>query len=278
MKFAVLGVTLPGAASLLTACGGGDDGMEPTPRLASVDNFRDLAGADDAGVYRNAQGRGLRRGAFYRSNAVTPSDADWARLNTLDIKTVHDLRTPAESRAKPDRLPQGATLLSVDVSGDTYVMPTFHTAAEGVRVMEDAERVLVTNAGVRERLGGLLTTMAGRQGVQVFHCTAGKDRTGWVAALLHTIACVDEQVIVHDYVLTNSYTQERIQATYQQMVASNGKEFADAYLPLLGVQESFLRAGMSQAVTSYGSMAGYISQGLKVSEATQQQLRNKLLA
>ena len=78
-----------------------------TPRLKSIDNFRDVAGL--ASAYTTANDGTLRGGVFYRSNALTPSASDLATLNGLGIKAVYDLRTPSEIAATPDTMLTGAT-------------------------------------------------------------------------------------------------------------------------------------------------------------------------
>ncbi|MCZ3151997.1 tyrosine-protein phosphatase, partial [Acinetobacter baumannii] len=78
-----------------------------TPRLQSIDNFRDVAGLTTA--YSTAHDGTMRGGVFYRSNAITPSAADLATLNSLGIKAVYDLRTPSEIAGTPDTMLSGAT-------------------------------------------------------------------------------------------------------------------------------------------------------------------------
>lgn len=119
--------------------------------------------------------------------------------------------------------------------------------------------------------------MASTADAQLFHCTAGKDRTGWVAALLHTIAGVPRETILNDYLLTNTYTEAWMNATYQQMLAHNGKEAADLYWPLLGVQRNYLEAEFDEAQRGFGSMGRYLSEGLGLGAAELAQLRAKLL-
>jgi len=252
--------------------------LPATPRLSSMENFRDIAGADTASAYRNAEGRALKRGVFYRSNAITPDDGDWATLNGLGITSVYDLRTPGEIAKAPDRVPEGADYIHINLFGsDNADPPRLTSAAEAVRMMEDAERMLVSNADIRRRLAQLLTSMATADGALVFHCTAGKDRTGWVAALLHSIAGVSEEVIFEDYLLTNTHARGWIEANRQKILEEHGQAAADIYAPMLGVQESFLRAGLEQVKESYGSMDRYLAEGLGLDEQVQAALRNKLL-
>ena len=143
--------------------------------------------------------------------------------------------------------------------------------------MEEMGRVMVRDAGMRARMGLLLRTMASTADAQLFHCTSGKDRTGWVAALLHTIAGVPRETILKDYLLTNTYTEAWMNATYQQMLAHNGKDAADLYWPLLGVQRSYLEAEFDEAQRGFGSMGRYLSEGLGLGTDELAQLRAKLL-
>jgi protein-tyrosine phosphatase len=285
-----LGVMLLPAAggSLLAGCGSGDtptgaaaaatSRIAATPRLASVSNFRDIAGADAATVYRTASGRTLRRGVFFRANALTPSAADLAVLNTLDIRAIYDLRTPSEIAAQPDAALAGAAWINVNLLGaDSPVMAPLNTAADAIAMMEHFERQMVTGADVRARLAHLFTAMAGAAGAQLYHCTAGKDRTGWVTAVLLSLVEVPPSVIMRDYLLSNTYLAADIDSQYAAITQANGPGSTDAYRPLLGVQASFLQAGLDQAAQSYGSKPGYIANGLGLSAATQAKLRAKLL-
>lgn len=274
-------------SSLLAACGGSSSdaaspaavaAVQKTPVLGTVNNFRDVAGADDSLAYQTASGQKLRRGLFYRSNALTPSAADLATLNTLGIKTVYDLRTPAEITASPDTLPTGANYVQINIIGTSSAsVPTLNSAADAIAMMQLAEQQFVTDAGERSRLGQLFTDLANGANAQLYHCTAGKDRTGWVTAVLLSLVGVPQSVVVQDYLLTNIYSAASIQATYDAYVTKYGKAYADVLYPVLGVQQSFLTAGFDQVATSYGSMGNYITTGLGLSASTQALLTAKLL-
>lgn len=248
------------------------------PRLPSVANFRDIAGADASSVYRTASGQILRRGVFYRSNALTPSATDLVTLSGLGIRAIYDLRTPSEIAKDPDASLAGATWTNFNLLGtDAAEPPPLKTAAEGIALMEDYNRQMVTNADRRAQLAQLYTAMARQAGVQVVHCTAGKDRTGWVAAVLLSLVNVPQDVIMQDYLLSNQYLAADIDAQTAAMVTAYGQAYADAYRPVLGVSASFLQAGLDQATQSYGSMSAYITDGLGLDASTQANLRAKLL-
>ena len=145
--------------------------------------------------------------------------------------------------------------------------------------MENSYTELVTDSGVRDRLSQLFQKLATTSGSQVYHCSGGKDRTGWVTNILLNVVGVPQDVIIQDYMLTNVYSEASIQASYQQMITTDGQSIADAYYTTLIADERYLYAGLDQVVTSYGTMASYINDndGIGLSSIVQTQLRNKFL-
>lgn len=246
-----------------------------TPILAGIDNFRDVAGTTTA--YSTVDGGTLRGGVFYRSNALTPTGSDLAVLNSLNISNVFDLRTPAEVAATPDTLPTGASYTNINIIGtasSASFMPT--SAAAAVSMMQDMNRSFVTDGGVRSRFAQLFRDLASSEDAALFHCTAGKDRTGWTAAVLQTLAGVDSATVMSDYLATNTYTAARVSATLAQLNKLSPAAAA-IYAPLLGVEASYLQAGLDQVTASYGSMDNYLKEGLGLDQATIYVLRGKLV-
>ncbi len=247
-----------------------------TPRLKSIDNFRDVAGITTA--YSTAHDGTMRAGVFYRSNAITPSAADLATLNSLGIKAVYDLRTPSEIAGTPDTMLNGANYQNIDIigattSGSNITNISFNSAADAVAMMEQTNRAFVNDAGMRSQFGTLFNALASVDAAQLFHCTAGKDRTGWTAAVLQSIAGVDNATIMANYLATNDYTSARVAATLKAMPPS----MAAVYGPLLGVQASYLQAGLDEVTAQYGTMDNYLKQGLGLSQETIYVLRGKLV-
>lgn len=247
-----------------------------TPRLAGIDNFRDIAGTTTA--YSTAHDGTMRAGVFYRSNALTPTAADLATLNGLGIKSVYDLRTPSEIASTPDTMPSGATYQNIDIIGSTtsganITTVSFKSAADAIAMMQETNRAFVSDAGMRGEFNVLFNELAGVDGAALFHCTAGKDRTGWTAAVLLSIAGVDNATIMSNYLATNDYTAERVAKTLAMMPPS----MAAIYAPLLGVEASYLQAGLDQVTAQYGSMDNYLKQGLGLSQETIYVLRGKMV-
>ncbi len=152
----------------------------------------------------------MNKGVFYRANAITPKGDDMSNLEKLGLTKVYDLRTEPEIASKPDVLPDGVAYENIPIlSGNIAEMIAKIKSPEDSRsMMQDMNRAFVTGATERAGFAQLLTGLAETEGAQVFHCTAGKDRTGWTSFLLLSIAGVDRSVIMNDYLLTNEYTAE----------------------------------------------------------------------
>lgn len=252
------------------------DIMLNTPQFSGIDNFRDVAGTQTA--YGTSHSGAMRSGVFYRSNALTPSLADLPVFNALGIEKVFDLRSPDEIASIPDTLPTGASYHNIDIldsnaSGSNIgsVSPT--TAAESIAMMQKVNAEFVSNGAMRDKLGELFNELAAVENTALFHCTAGKDRTGWTAALLQSIAGVDSQTIMEDYLATNEYTQARVDAT----LASMPTDAAAIYKPLLTVEASYLQTALDAVQTQYGDMDNYLKHGLGLSQETLYVLRGKMV-
>ncbi|MFE3225209.1 tyrosine-protein phosphatase [Nocardia sp. NPDC059228] len=253
------------------------DQAADAPRLASVDNFRDVAGT---GAGYDAQGsHHVNKGVFYRSNALTPNDSDLATLNGLHLSSVFDLRSSSEIAAKQDRVPAGAAYVNIPILGGDLsgAVAKLKSPDDAANFMRDINRLFVTGADERAGFANLLTQLAGQDGPAILHCTAGKDRTGWAAYLLLSIAGVDSDTIMNDYLLTNQYSAASIAATLAQIKAAKGDAAAALYQPLLGVDRSYLQAGIDQLTATYGSVDKYLKDGLGLKGQTIEQLKHKLI-
>ena len=175
-------------------------------------NFRDLGGLP------TRDGGTTRAGVMFRSDALhhlVPADVD--RLTELGMRTVIDLRSEVEL----DRTGRGP-LEETDMQW--LHAPLSHGDAAAGRVLPqalqdgDLGRHYVTSLAERtETLGTVIEHLASSDNLPaVFHCTAGKDRTGMVAALVLSLVGVPDDVIVHDYTLTDDrmgLVMERIRAS-----------------------------------------------------------------
>ncbi|MFQ9623831.1 MAG: tyrosine-protein phosphatase [Enterobacteriaceae bacterium] len=98
---------------------------------------------------------------------------------------------------------------------------------------------------MRARFTTLFNDLASADGAALFHCTAGKDRTGWTAAMLLSIAGVDEGTIMENYLATNDYTRQRVEATPAMLPA-----MAAIYEPLRASMPAIFRPGWMKSAAS----------------------------
>ena len=255
-----------------------------TPILASDENFRDLAGiATSYGgtgfADITAHNGVMRTGVFYRSEVLNVSNADLATLSALHITLDIDLRTPSEIAMTPDRVPSGATYVNVNIYGSPSPpqsgTPT--TAAQATAQFASQYRAFVTDPVQRAGFGTVLIDLAHSDESALYHCSAGKDRTGWTSALLQSIAGVAPATIMNDYLASNRYEAGKITSELAAIRTASGDAAAAILAPTLGVQSSFLQAALDQVTASYGSIEAYLIQGLGLSQADVYVLRAKMV-
>ncbi|MFG3050164.1 tyrosine-protein phosphatase [Kitasatospora sp. NPDC048239] len=238
--------------------------------LASAPNFR------DAGGYRTTDGHWVRIGVVYRSGDLSKlTDEDLAKLRRLGIRTVFDLRTPGEQKTAPDRVPTGATVVDANVLGvsDTGAF-NVTTPQAAVQAMVDAERTMVSADSAKGAYHALLNSVVERDDENVlFHCTAGKDRTGWASAALLTALGVPRESVEADYLASNTYRAAEIAATLAKLPPA----YQAVYKPLLDVRPEYLNAGFDEVQRSFGSFDAYLKSGLGLDGRDLRDLRSQLL-
>lgn len=165
--------------------------------LASTTNTRDLGG------YPAAGGRTTARGRLWRSDApVVPDEADASRMRGLGITTVIDLRTDAEAERKPNAL--------CGAEGFDYRRIPITVGSVPPATPEEVPLSYLQIALSRETVEVLRTVAEAPAGVMIC-CTAGKDRTGVISALLLLACGVDRETIAADYALSREYNRERLE-------------------------------------------------------------------
>ncbi|MCL2540931.1 MAG: tyrosine-protein phosphatase [Nocardioidaceae bacterium] len=242
-------------------------------RLASVDNFRDVAGRGYAG----ADGRPVATGVFYRSNELRLSGEDLAAASALGLTGIIDLRSDAEIERHRDPDVPGAPWRHFDVIGiPMEQVAGLRTHEAAVELMDRVYRGFVESEHCRSAFAGVLDALA-EGGPQLFHCTAGKDRTGWVAALLLHVAGVDDATIERDYLLTNTRSEASRTRTEQEIAAHLGQQAVEVFEPTLVADAEYLQAAYTSVERLYGDRDSYLRDGLGLGEATLERLRSHLL-
>ncbi|MCF2528667.1 tyrosine-protein phosphatase [Yinghuangia soli] len=254
----------------------------PTPILTTAPNFR------DSGGHATADGRKVRTGLVYRSDGLAALDAaDTETFIRLGVNLVCDLRSEHERETEPDRLPEGVELLIADVIGqgndelfgDIFAEP--ESAGEklggkaGIELMSEVYRRFVTTELAREAYRKVFTRMAEATDAVVYHCSHGKDRTGWTSAVLLTLLGVPRETIVEDYLDSANHLVEK----NKQILAEIAKRgFDPEHLrPMFSVRTEYLDTAFGAVEKHYGSMEAYVRDGMGVSDEHVAALRTRLL-
>ncbi|MEU8777995.1 tyrosine-protein phosphatase [Streptomyces sp. NPDC048606] len=248
-------------------------GLRLADRLITLEgtaNFR------DAGGYRTTDGKWVKMGEVYRSDALNKLTAnDLAKLRRLSVKTVFDLRTQDERTKDADRVPAGARHVVADVfagSGSFQTLPK--TPDEAVKAMIDAERAMVSGEGGKKAYTQVFEGIENDRARSVlFHCTAGKDRTGWAGATLLTALGVPQETVMADYLASNDYRKAANDAILSHLPAPQ----AAVYKPLLDVRPEYLNAGYAEVEARYGSFDRYLRNGLGIDAHELARLKKDLL-
>ena len=230
-------------------------------RFASSSNFRRVG-------IPSVPGLPLRN--LYRSDHLGALDAhDAEQIRALGVTRVLDFRGVEERTAAACRL-GGVQVLSLPIE-PTIVQKLSELLAAGERVgagdvslhMQDTYRGFVRHN--TPRFAEFFQLLLASDEPTVFHCTAGKDRTGFAAALLLKAVGASDEEVMRDYLLTN----DRLQLPE----ASRWGLSREAMEVLWRVQPEFLHAAFAEVQAQHGSLEGYFREGLGLREAERDALR-----
>lgn len=231
-------------------------------------NFRDLGG------YRTGDGRTVRRGRLYRSDALSKlraTEPDWGRFLSLGVRTVIDLRYPWEIEAR-GRVPEAAGLTYVNLSVEhrPYDQAEIDPEVDPWRYLADRYAEVALDGA--EELRQALEIIASGSDPQVFHCASGKDRTGLLAALVLALLGVGEDDIAADFALTELST-DRLVAEWKAVHPDRSPRW-----PGYGrAPEEVMRLFLADLSAAHGSVHAYAARHLGADDHLVTRLRARLL-
>lgn len=270
-----------------------------TPEIGELPgavNFRDVAVA-----------AGIRPGRLFRSGELSSlGDDGRAALRRLGISAVADLRSPREvQRRGPGRVPDGVDVLLLpipDLAADQREAdgepphehafkrlvtdkPSDESVAEAAsRFMVDEYRRFPTYAGAQRAVRRVISLLAAGRSV-LAHCFAGKDRTGFVIALVLEAIGLDRDNILADYLRSNEAAPE-LRARIMEMIQQRSDTeltpevmtFTEARLSdeVLGVRPGYLAAARQSIDETFGSLQAYLRDA-GITDDDVNQLRETLL-
>jgi protein-tyrosine phosphatase len=257
--------------------------------LAGAPNLRDLGG------YRTQDGRQVLWGMLYRSSELGHlTAADLEIVHGLGLKAVVDFRNAGERQRSPDK----------GITGETGTVPAYEFAIgdddrnAATQKLQEALRGGATPAQLRDLMSsvyegialhgapafkGALREILTLHGPVVFHCTAGKDRTGLFAAMLLKVLGVSDEEIRQDYLLSNEYLTNPAalsrMAGNMRGAASGAPEASQESIAILaGVDLRYLDAAFAAIDRQYGTFDAYRREALGLTDEDVKALRRALLS
>ena len=244
----------------------------PERRLpfAGAFNFRDLGG------YPTADGRSVRWRTLYRADAVHRlPDEELDVLAERGMRTIIDLRTADEvEKGRLHDEHRGLRHVHLDVLGSTWAPDDLPADADAGQVLGDLYIAMLTLG--TDAFAGALSILADADDLPaVFHCAAGKDRTGVLAAMVLSLLGVDDRVIVADYAISGSNMDRLIERLRRDrpeaLTAMNDQPSAYLAAPPAAMERL-----LDHVRESHGSWLGYVH-SIGIDDDVVEALRTNLL-
>ncbi|MGV9315895.1 tyrosine-protein phosphatase [Streptomyces sp. NPDC003691] len=255
------------------------------PELAGIRNFRDVGGLP------TADGRAVRYGRLYRSGHLAhATESDTAFLTTLGLHTVFDFRNAADIRLEgPDvalpgvrnlNLPlsdpaDGAEFWQVVRQGRLERLRSMLAEGRGAQRMVEAYRSIIS--GRTAEHSRVLHAIAGDSVPALMHCAAGKDRAGLSVAVTLLAVGVERDAVEADYLKSNDPHRRYRVSRADDAPEGMSPEVMELLSPLFDARSEYLHAAFETVDTLWGGTEHYLSEGLGLSGATREKLRERLL-
>ncbi|WP_376740735.1 tyrosine-protein phosphatase [Listeria booriae] len=252
---------------------------ERTIPLEGCFNFRDLGG------YVNTAGKTVKWGKLYRSSLLTNiTEKDKDTLEKLGVSWICDLRSTSEIAAKPTpalahiknrHIPIG-TAKNESTESQKIDLPDDHRVYEPL--MGESYRVFAQSKdGFREIFNDIIEK---EEVPFLFHCTAGKDRTGVLGALLLKLLDIPENTILADYELTNQYADNilgEMQGLVNAFSNSEKKIDLENFRPMAEARPAYLEIAFDEMQKEYGSVDAYLEKGIGITPSEKAKFQTMML-
>lgn len=273
---------LTSLAIVLTACVSAPPTHPSRLDLSGARNFRDLGG------YPTVDGRHIKKGLLYRSDALSDlSNDDLEALSKLKLKRIYDLRNEDEQQTDPDMLPEGHSIQLVPVP---FAFEALDKSVMRERILGgkldkgETEELMIESyqtyaMDYRKQIAQIVQGLAEPSALPaLIHCIHGKDRTGLAVSNILEVLRVPEDIIMQDYLLSNTFWESEInRLSFLAYLASFFRTPSDEVRSLMEARPEYLKAARAAAKEHYGTIENYIHEGLGLDDATIQRLRDALL-
>ncbi len=250
--------------------------------MTGVANFRDFGGIPAA------HGAQVRSGVLFRCGQPGPlGDTPPEKLLAHDFAVIADLRYPDEAQQAPMPWPEDYTdrILGLTDSAEgiaphlAFFRPGLHDPAVVRERYLDFYRGLPSNPRYRPLFGRILRRIADSDGPALIHCSAGKDRTGLLCALiLHSLGVSTDAIIADFMRSAEPAATVALRPEILRRIANHGGPTPDDAIidAMVTVEPSYLLAALGEIDSIAGSMTAYLD-SLGCEEPLRRELKRRLL-
>jgi protein-tyrosine phosphatase len=260
---------------------------EVVHRFERLSNFRDVGGV------KTVDGRTFKTGVLFRSDELsrmTPRDV--VKLQELKINVICDLRAPKESRKKQPRVAPSEPLQVVNIplveqaTEDALfrrrTMFKFLFAKTGGEQYWEFTKAYYHHIAFNQtyRIREVITFLSNEENLPaLIHCTMGKDRTGFLVAVIQLLVGVPYETVLEDYLRTNDYLGPRWEKVVKTMRIMTLFQVSPERMRLMvKAHPEFLYEVHDNIIKRFGSIEAYLCDGCGIDLNTQQRLKDRLLA
>ncbi|MGG0638545.1 tyrosine-protein phosphatase [Bacillus altitudinis] len=249
--------------------------------------FSKLANFREVGGLQTTDQMVIKQGMIYRSADLSRlTKQDIMTFSTLGIQTICDLRTSSERKSHPPKIMEHDKIVHIPMQPDS-MMPSKWTMfrmliAEGkslsfTPIMKDVYQSMLYER--KKEIQQLFTLLSDEKNYPLMlHCTSGKDRTGFLSALIQLAAGVPVHTVLSEYMRSNEGVKILVkrQERFVRMM-SLYRVSKEQIQPLLGVQQDYLEDVLNEMMDTYGNAERYLLEACDVPKAQLLKMKNILL-
>ena len=248
--------------------------------LEGTNNTRDLG---DYSSIVNINNKRIHRGKLFRSDKLSKlTDNDIEKIKELNIRYIIDFRSETERNHSPNIIIDGITYINlpIDASND---MNEIKDVVNGTSNKPIKQFLIDINKDFILKYHSIflkfIAIILEKKEPILFHCTAGKDRTGFASALILYLLDFSKTDIYQEYMYTNECTKDGLEdiLIYISSLLNIDVDKAKLLIPLLGVDREFLDSAFTTAIDEHGSFDNFIFNTLGVTMEMKEDLKKYLL-
>ena len=242
----------------------------------------------DLGGIKNKEGKTIKENQLIRSSSLYKlRKKEINLLKNHHLSKVIDLRTTAEKEEKEDTIIEGVTYLHLPIFKEQRIGITRENDKEKLKNLDNLKnlpdiselyKIMVTEEYSISQIKTIIHEILETNSCTLFHCTAGKDRTGVITMLLLSILDVEETTIIENYLEINKHQKFQANLYYFLIkLKTKNTELATKAKNYFLAKEEYLKSSMNTIKENYGSMENFIKNTLEVTKDQKEKFKNKIL-